>query len=296
MEADDVQRVGVVGCGLMGSGIVEVAARAGCEVTFVEGDDDLVAAGRARIDGSLAKAVERGKLDAAQRDEIAGRIAGAASLEALADADLVIEAATEQIEAKLAIFRTLSEVTRDRVVLASNTSSIPIGELAAATTRADRVIGMHFFNPPPVMPLVELIPSSGTSDETFAFVRAVAERFGKTTVRSQDRAGFIVNRLLVPFLNDAARIYDEGQATREDIDTAISLGLGHPMGPLQLADLIGIDTCVFIADVLSRAFDDPRYEAPPVLRRMVAEGRLGRKTGSGFYDYTGRERPARPTA
>jgi 3-hydroxybutyryl-CoA dehydrogenase len=296
MDARDVQRVGVVGCGLMGSGIVEVAARAGCTVTFVESDDDLVAAGRARIDGSLAKAVERGELDPTQREEIAGRVVGAASLEALADADLVIEAATERVEAKLALFRTLSEVTGDHVVLASNTSSIPIGELAAATTRPERVIGMHFFNPPPVMPLVELIPSSGTSEETFAFARAVAERFGKTTVRSQDRAGFIVNRLLIPFLNDAARIYDEGLATREDIDTAISLGLGHPMGPLQLADLIGIDTCVLIADVLFREFDDPRYEAPPVLKRMVAEGRLGRKSGRGFYDYEGRDRSASPTA
>jgi 3-hydroxybutyryl-CoA dehydrogenase len=296
MDAGDVQRVGVVGCGLMGSGIVEVAARAGCTVTFAEGDDDLVAAGSARIEASLTKAVERGKLDPAQRQEIAGRIAGVASLEALADADLVIEAATEQVEAKLAIFRTLSEVTRAHVVLASNTSSIPIGELAAATDRPDRVIGMHFFNPPPVMPLVELIASSSTSEETFVFARAVAERFGKTTVRSQDRAGFIVNRLLIPFLNDAARIYDEGLATREDIDTAISLGLGHPMGPLRLADLIGIDTCVFVADVLSREFDDPRYEAPPILKRMVAEGRLGRKSGHGFYDYEGSDRSVSPTA
>lgn len=288
-----MQRVGVVGCGLMGSGIVEVAARAGCAVTFVEGDDDLVAAGRARIDESLAKAVERGKLQSAERDEIAGRIAGATSLEALADADVVIEAATERVEAKLAIFRTLSEVTRDHVVLASNTSSIPIGELAEATERPDRVIGMHFFNPPPIMPLVELIASSSTSEETYTFARALAERLGKTTVRSQDRAGFIVNRLLIPFLNDAARIVDEGLATREDIDTAISLGLGHPMGPLRLADLIGIDTCVFIADVLAREFDDPRYEAPPVLKRMVAKGHLGRKSGRGFYDY---EPPDSPTA
>lgn len=296
MDAGDVRRVGVVGCGLMGSGIVEVAARAGCAVTFVEADDGLIAAGRARIDASLARAVERGKLDPAQREEIAARIAGAVSLQALDDADLVIEAATEQIEAKLAIFRTLSQVTREEVVLASNTSSIPIGDLAGATERPDRVIGMHFFNPPPVMPLVELIASRSTSEETFAFARAVAERFGKTTVRSKDRAGFIVNRLLIPFLNDAARIYDEGLASREDIDTAISLGLGHPMGPLQLADLIGIDTCVFIADVLVREFDDPRYDAPPILRRMVAEGRLGRKSGGGFYDYDGRERADSPTA
>jgi 3-hydroxybutyryl-CoA dehydrogenase len=270
----------------MGSGIVEVAARAGCAVTFVEGDDALVDAGRARIEASLAKAVDRGKLEAGERDALLARIDGATTLRALADADLVIEAATEDLGGKLAIFRELDEVTRPEVVLASNTSSIPIVELALATSRPDRVIGMHFFNPPAVMSLLELIPALTTSDETVRFAKALAEqRFGKTTVHAKDHAGFIVNRLLTPFLCDAARLYDEGFATREDIDTAVSLGLGHPMGPLKLADFIGIDTCVFIADVLYEEFGDPRYAAPPVMRRMRAAGHLGRKSGRGFYEY-----------
>jgi 3-hydroxybutyryl-CoA dehydrogenase len=285
MDATDVQRVGVVGCGLMGSGIVEVAARAGCTVTFVEGSDELVAAGFQRINTSLHRAVERGKLEAADRESILERIDGATSLGALGDADLVIEAATEDLEAKLAIFRELDGLTKPEVVLASNTSSIPIVELALATSRPDRVVGMHFFNPPPVMKLVELTPALTTSEETVAFVVAVAERLGKTVVRAKDHAGFIVNRLLIPFLNDAARLYDEGFATREDIDAAVSLGLGHPMGPLALADLIGIDTCVSVARILFEEFGDARYAPPPVMKRMAAAGHLGRKSGRGFYEY-----------
>jgi 3-hydroxybutyryl-CoA dehydrogenase len=285
MDANDVQRVGVVGCGLMGSGIVEVAARAGCAVTVVEGDDALVAAGLDRVRRSLARAVDRGKLGAGERDALLERVETATSLRALAEADLVIEAATEDLEAKLAIFTELDGVTKPDTVLASNTSSIPIVELALATTRPDRVVGMHFFNPPPVMPLLELISALTTSEETVTFAVAVAERFGKTVVRAKDHAGFIVNRLLIPYLCDAARLYDEGFATREDIDTAISLGLSHPMGPLALADFIGIDTCVSIAEILHREFGDPRYAPPPVMRRMVAAGYLGRKSGRGFYAY-----------
>ena len=285
MDATDVQRVGVVGCGLMGSGIVEVAARAGCTVTFVEGSDELVAAGFERIHTSLDRAVERGKLEAADRESILERIDGATSLGALGDADLVIEAATENLEAKLAIFRELDGLTKPEVVLASNTSSIPIVELALATSRPDRVVGMHFFNPPPVMKLLELTPALTTSEETVAFVVAVTERLGKTVVRAKDHAGFIVNRLLIPFLNDAARLYDEGFATREDIDTAVSLGLGHPMGPLALADLIGIDTCVSVARILFEEFGDARYAPPPVMKRMAAARHLGRKSGRGFYEY-----------
>ena len=285
MDATDVQRVGVVGCGLMGSGIVEVAARAGCTVTFVEGSDGLVVAGFERIHRSLDRAVERGKLEAADREAILERIDGVTSLSALGDADLVIEAATEDLEAKLAIFRELDGVTKPDIVLASNTSSIPIVELALATSRPDRVVGMHFFNPPPVMALIELIPALTTSEGTMVVAAAVAELLGKTVVRAKDHAGFIVNRLLIPFLCDAARLYDEGFATREDIDTAISLGLGHPMGPLALADLIGIDTCVSVARILFDEFGDARYAPPPVMKRMAAAGHLGRKSGRGFYEY-----------
>jgi 3-hydroxybutyryl-CoA dehydrogenase len=285
VDANDVQHVGFVGCGLMGSGIAEVAARAGCAVTVVEGDDSLAAAGLERVRRSVDRAVERGKLAAAEGDALLRRVETATTLRALAETDLVVEAATEDLQAKLAIFEELDDVTKPETVLASNTSSIPIVELALATGRPDRVVGMHFFNPPPVMALLELIPALTTSEETVAFAVAVAERFGKTVVRAKDHAGFIVNRLLIPYLCDAARLYDEGFATREDIDTAISLGLGHPMGPLALADLIGIDTCVSIAEILFREFGDGRYAPPPVMRRMVAAGHVGRKSGRGFYAY-----------
>jgi 3-hydroxybutyryl-CoA dehydrogenase len=285
MEAGDVRRVGVVGCGLMGSGIVEVVARAGIEVVFSEPTDELVAAGRSRVDRSIRKAVDRGKLDASEASAMLGRIRDTTDLAELGDAELVIEAATEDLDAKREVFRVLGEAAGPATILASNTSSIPIVELAVASGRPDRAVGMHFFNPPPVMALVELTPALTTSRETLVFVRAFAERLGKTVVVSKDHAGFIVNRLLIPYLNDAARLVDEGFATREDIDTAISLGLAHPMGPLTLMDLIGIDTCVSVAEVLVREFGDPRYAPPPVLKRMVAAGRLGRKSGAGFYDY-----------
>jgi 3-hydroxybutyryl-CoA dehydrogenase len=286
MEASDVRHVGVVGAGLMGSGIVEVCARAGLRVTFVEGSDELVAAGRGRVERSIGKAVERGKLDPAAAEEALGRIDAATDLGALADVDLVIEAATEDREAKAAIFARLGELTRPDVVLASNTSSIPIRELGAASGRPDRVVGMHFFNPPPVMALLELTPSEDTNEETFAFIRAFgSDVLGKTCVRSGDEAGFIVNRLLIPYLFDAIRLYESGFASREDIDTAMRLGLAHPMGPLTLADLIGLDTLLAIGEVLEEAFPGgSKYEAPKLLRDMVAEGKLGKKSGAGFYD------------
>ena len=278
--------MGVVGAGLMGSGIVEVCARAGLEVTFIEGSEELVAAGRGRVERSIAKGVDRGKLDAAAAGEALARIAGVADLGGLADADLVIEAATEDREAKRRIFSRLGELTRPEVVLASNTSSIPIGLLGEASGRPDRVIGMHFFNPPPVMALLELTPSAATSETTYELVRAFGtEILGKTCVRSRDEAGFIVNRLLIPYLYDAIRLFESGFASREDIDTAMRLGLAHPMGPLELSDLIGLDTLLAIGEVLRDAFPgDPRFEAPELLRRMVAEGRLGRKSGGGFSD------------
>jgi 3-hydroxybutyryl-CoA dehydrogenase len=270
----------------MGSGIVEVCARAGLRVTFTEGSEELVSAGRGRVERSVGKAVERGRLDAAAAGAALAAIEGATDLAALAGADLVIEAATEDRPAKEAIFARLGELTRDEVVLASNTSSIPIRLLGAASGRPDRVLGMHFFNPPPVMALLELTPSEATSEGAFELVRAFGtDVLGKTCVRSKDEAGFIVNRLLIPYLFDAIRLYEEGFATREDVDTAMRLGLAHPMGPLELSDLIGLDTLLSIGEVLREAFpDDPRYEAPAILRRLVDEGRLGRKSGGGFYD------------
>jgi 3-hydroxybutyryl-CoA dehydrogenase len=270
----------------MGSGIVEVCARAGLRVTFVEGSEELVAAGRGRVERSVGRAVERGKLDATAAQEALGRIDAATDLEALADVDLVIEAATEDRGAKAAIFGRLGGITRPHVVLASNTSSIPIRELGAASGRAEKVIGMHFFNPPPVMDLLELTPSEDTGEETYEFVRAFGtEVLGKTCVRSGDQAGFIVNRLLVPYLFDAIRLYETGFASREDIDTAMRLGLAHPMGPLTLADLIGLDTLLAIGEVLRQAFPgDSKYEAPKLLRDLVAEGKLGNKAGGGFYE------------
>jgi len=285
VDPRDVGHVGVVGCGLMGSGIVEVVARAGSEVTFVEGTDELVARGRASLERSVGKAVDRGKLQVADAQALLGRVSGATDLAALGGCDLVIEAATEDLEAKIAIFRTLGEVTRPEVVLASNTSSIPIVELAIVSGRPDRVIGMHFFNPPPVMALLELTPALTTSDETVAFIRAYGtDVLGKTCVLAKDHAGFIVNRLLTPYLFDAIRLFDQGFASAEDIDTAVHLGLGHPMGPLALLDLIGLDTMLSVGEVLFAEFRDERYAPPPLLRRMVAAGRLGRKSGGGFYD------------
>jgi 3-hydroxybutyryl-CoA dehydrogenase len=285
MRPQDVKTAGVVGCGIMGSGIVEVCAKAGMKVVFVESNEQLVANGRQAIERSMAKAVERGKLGESSRDEALGRVSGTTDFQELADADLVIEAVVEDLATKREVFHRLDELTRPEVVLASNTSSIPIVELASVTKRSDKVVGTHFFNPPPVMPLLEVVRSLTTSDETVDFARGLGDRLGKTTVLSKDRAGFIVNYLLVPYLNFAAQMYEEGFATAEDIDSAIQLGLSHPMGPLTLLDFIGIDTAVHVADVLYEEFKDPLFAPPPILKRMVSAGWLGRKTGKGFYDY-----------
>ena len=285
MKPDDVRTVGVIGCGIMGSGIVEVCAKAGTQVTFVEVDVDRVERGRAAIEKSLARAVDRGKISEEDRVGVLAEIHGTASIEEVADADLIIEAVTESLETKVDLFRTLSSITRDDVVLATNTSSLPIMQLAAATDRPDRVVGMHFFNPPPVMKLLELIRSLQTSDETMEFARGIGERLGKTTVVAKDRAGFIVNYLLTYYLNSAVRMLDEQFATKEDIDTAVKLGLGHPMGPFELLDLIGLDTMMAVADVLYEEFKDPDVAPPPLARRMLHAGLLGRKSGKGFYDY-----------
>jgi len=287
MKADEVERVGVIGCGIMGSGIVEVVARSGGTVTYVEISDDKVASGRKSIERSTGKAVERGKLSQEDQGALLDRITGTTDVSAVSDADIVIEAATEDLATKLQIFSRLEEVTRKEVVLATNTSSLPIAELAAATDRPDKIIGMHFFNPPPIMKLLELVRGLQTSDETLEFAQAYGERLGKNTVLSKDRAGFIVNFLLVPYLNSAVGMLEQGFATREDIDTAVTLGLGHPMGPLTLLDLVGLDTALSISNVLYDEFKDPLYAAPTLLKRMVAAGFPGRKSGKGFYDYGG---------
>ena len=285
MRAEDVRTVGIIGCGLMGSGIAETVARAGQTVVFLEASDELVERGRTRIETSTLRAVERGRLETAERDTVLGRISGTTDVHELADVDLVIEAATEDHDTKVGVFRWLDEVTKPDVILASNTSSIPIADLGAATSRPDKVLGMHFFNPVPVMGLIELVRAITTSEDTVEFGRAYGVALGKTTVESRDRAGFIVNALLIPYLNGAIRMLEDGFATREDIDTAIHLGLNHPMGPLQLIDLIGLDTHLFIANVLFEEFKEPTFAPPPLLRRMVTAGRLGRKVGRGFYDY-----------
>jgi 3-hydroxybutyryl-CoA dehydrogenase len=285
MRAEDVRRIGIVGCGLMGSGIAEVAARTGQDVIVLETSDEMVERGRRRIEASTLRTVERARLDAQERTAVLGRISMTTNVRDLADVDLVIEAATEDHDTKVGMFRRLDEVTRPEVILASNTSSIPIGDLGAATSRPDRVLGMHFFNPVPVMGLIELVRAISSSDDTMAFGRAYGVVLGKTTVESRDRAGFIVNALLIPYLNGAIRMLEDGFATREDIDTAIHLGLNHPMGPLRLIDLIGLDTHLFIAEVLFEEFKEPTFAPPPLLRRMVTAGRLGRKAGRGFYDY-----------
>ena len=287
MRAEDVRTVGVIGCGLMGSGIAEVVARAGQHAVVLETSDELVERGRQRIETSTLRAVERNRLDAQEREAVLGRISLTTDVQDLADVDLVIEAATEDHDTKVGMFRRLDEVTKPEVILASNTSSIPIADLGAATSRPDKVLGMHFFNPVPVMGLIELVRAISTSDDTMTFGRAYGVVLGKTTVESRDRAGFIVNALLIPYLNGAIRMLEDGFATREDIDTAVHLGLNHPMGPLRLIDLIGLDTHLFIANVLFEEFKEPTYAPPPLLRRMVTAGRLGRKAGRGFYDYEG---------
>ena len=285
MKADEVKKVGVVGAGIMGSGIVEVCAKAGLDVVFVEADQGARDRGQAAVERSMSKAVERGKLDNESRDQALSRITGSTAIEDLAGVDLVIEAVTEDLPVKLDVFRRVDALVGEDVILATNTSSLPIAELAAVTRRPERVVGMHFFNPPPVMKLLEIIRALTTSDETVDFARAFGDRVGKTTVLAKDRAGFIVNFLLVPYLNAAVRMYDEGFATREDIDAAIQLGLSHPMGPLTLLDLIGLDTALHVSEVLYDEFKDPLYAAPTLLKRMVSAGYLGRKSGRGFYQY-----------
>jgi len=277
-----------VGSGIMGAGIAEVAARSGCDVVVREVTTELADAGRARIAASLERAVTRGKLAAADRDATLARIRTTTSLDDLSDRDLVIEAVVEDEPTKTALYRELSAVVRPDCVLASNTSSIPISRLAAAARGPERVLGMHFFNPVPVLPLVELVPSLRTGQSTVDAARAFAEdRLGKKTVLCKDRAGFVVNALLVPYLLAAIRMVEAGVATAEDVDTAMVAGANHPMGPLALTDLIGLDTTAAVAVSMYEEFKEPLYAAPPLLLRMVEAGLLGRKSGQGFFSYGG---------
>lgn len=280
-----IRTVGVVGCGLMGSGIAEVCARAGYNVVVREINDALLEQGLGRMRRSLAKAVARGKASQEQADETLDRVRGTLNLADFFDCDLVVEAAVENMAVKKEIFADLDAVLPAHAVLASNTSSLCITEMASATQRGDKVLGIHFFNPVPVMPLIEFVRTILTSDETMEIARQFGASLGKTMVTAKDTPGFIVNRLFVPYILDAVRVYEDGLATREDIDTAIKLGLNHPMGPLTLLDFVGLDTCLFIAEAMFEEYKDPRYAAPPLLRRMVLAGHLGRKTGKGFYDY-----------
>jgi 3-hydroxybutyryl-CoA dehydrogenase len=281
----EIKQIGVVGCGLMGSGIVEVCARAGYNVIVREIDEEFLESGLGRVKKSLDKAVARGKATQEQEDEALARIQGTTDLADFAGCDLVVEAAIENMAIKKEIFAELDGVLQPHAILASNTSSLCVTEMASVTQRGDKVLGIHFFNPVPVFPLIEFVRTILTSDETMEIAHQFGASLGKTMVTAKDTPGFIVNRLFVPYILDAVRIYEDGLASREDIDTAIKLGLNHPMGPLTLIDFVGLDTCLFIADAMFEEYKDPRFAAPPLLRRMVLAGHLGRKTGKGFYDY-----------
>ncbi|MFJ8862322.1 3-hydroxybutyryl-CoA dehydrogenase [Streptomyces sp. NPDC102451] len=283
----DIRRVGVVGGGQMGAGIAEVCARAGLDTVICETDALAARAARERVAGSLERAVQRGKLDRLSAEDALARMIFTGSLDELADRQLVIEAVVENTQAKTEVFAALDKIVEDpRAVLATNTSSIPVMRLGMVTHRADRVVGLHFFNPVPVLPLVEVVSSLHTSAETLTAVTGFAEHaLGKTVVRSQDRAGFVVNALLIPYLLSAVRMAESGFATAADVDAGMELGCAHPMGPLKLADLIGLDTVASIAASLYDEFKEPLYAPPPLLQRMVEAGLLGRKSGRGFHVY-----------
>ena len=281
-----IRRVGVLGCGLMGSGIAQTAAAAGFTTVARDVAEPLLEKGRAGILKSLGKLVEKGKLDLKTRDAAVDKLTFTSDLAALRDCDIIIEAVTEDLDLKNGLWRELDRLCPPSTIFASNTSSLTIAAMAAATTRSDRFVGLHFFNPVPLMPLVEVVRTVTTSRETFDQVYAFARSLGKEPVTAVDSPGFIVNLLLVPYLLDAARALERGVATTADLDRAMQLGAGHPMGPLTLLDYIGLDTVVRIAEIMFDAYREPRYAAPPLLQRMVMAGFHGRKNGRGFYDYS----------
>ena len=282
-----IEKVGVAGCGLMGAGIAQIAAQNGFTTVVREVDQTLVDGGLARIQSFLDKGVERGKLSGEERDATLGRLQGTTAIADLADCDIVIEAIVENREIKQAFFQELDRACKPSTIFASNTSSLSITEMAACTQRAERFVGLHFFNPVPLMPLVEVVRTLMTDAAVYEEVLGFGESLGKKTVRASDKTGFIVNRLLVPYLIDAVRALEEGVGSIEDIDASMKLGCGYPMGPFTLLDLVGLDTTAAIAQVFFDEFKESRFATPPLLKRMVLAGFHGRKSGRGFYDYSG---------
>lgn len=281
-----IQTVGVVGCGLMGSGIAQIAAEAGCTVYVREVNEALLAKGKAKIEGFLQKAVEKGKATADHMKATLGRFVWTTALADLSTCDLVVEAIVENMGAKQELWKALDGICPAHTIFSSNTSSLSIGDMAACTKRADRFVGLHFFNPVPVMKLVEVVRTISTSESTYQAAVEFGKKVGKTVVTAKDTPGFVVNLLLVPYLLDAIRAFEKGVASAQDIDNGMMLGCGHPMGPLTLLDFVGLDTTLYIADIMSTEFKDIRYAAPPLLRRMVAAGMHGKKSGKGFYDWS----------
>ena len=284
-----IEKVGVVGCGLMGSGIAEVAAKAGFDVVVREVSGEFLEAGQGTVKKSLDRAVDKGKLEAADRDAAWSRIRFTTDLADLADRDLVVEAIVEDMSAKNDLFSALDELCGPDTIFASNTSSLPITDMAAGTSRPDKVVGLHFFNPVPVMKLVEVVRTIATSDDAFDTAFAFAAALGKEPIAAKDNSGFVVNLLLVPYMLDAIRQLERGVASIEDMDKAMTLGLGYPMGPFLLCDFVGIDTLYRISEIMFDEYREERYAPPPLLRRIVAMGRYGRKTGQGFYDWSGEQ-------
>jgi len=281
----EIKKVGVVGCGSMGSGIAQLCAQSGYQVVVSEINDELLSKGLASIDKTLARSVEKGRISQQDKDAVLGRIKGTTNTKDFSDCDLVIEAAIENLELKKKIFAELDGICPKHAILATNTSCLSIIDMAVVTKRPDKVLGLHFFNPAPVMKLLEMVRTIVTSDEVVEVSQKFGQSLGKTTVIAQDAPGFIVNRLWIPFLLHCIRLYEDGVASREDIDNAIQLGLNYPMGPLALSDMVGIDVVKFVSDALYEQLKDPRYVTPTLVDKMVAAGWLGRKTGRGFYEY-----------
>jgi 3-hydroxybutyryl-CoA dehydrogenase len=285
----EIGKVGVLGCGLMGHGIAQVSAQAGYDVVVREVDQATLDKGLGKVEKQLARLVEKGKLEQSDADAMRGRIQGTLDYGELADCDLIVEAITEDLQLKLEMWREVDSLAKPEAVFATNTSSLPVIDQAATTGRPERFLGLHFFNPAQVMKLVEVVRCVTTSDEAFDTGKSYAERLGKMAIPTRDKAGFIVNRLLVPYMLDAMRAYEEGVGSIDEIDEAMKAGAGHPMGPLTLADFVGLDTLGSICEVMYDEFRERRFAKPPVLRKMLAAGWYGRKSGRGFYDYSGDE-------